>query len=167
MQSALEKYEHFTPSEFPNFSQYESWLGADLMIKGLELAGKNPTQAGVIHALRNLKSYNGNGLLPETINYSTDFGHDLPQVVRLVHDRREERLRRLLEQPRLRQGHPGHDDGAGLVDLWFDPARRPLGVPGRIALTYSSTMEMAFFGQVRTAISTFSRSSSGGCSSST
>ncbi len=79
MQAALEKYEHFTPSEFPNFSQYESWLGADLMIKGLELAGKNPTQAGVIHALRNLKAYNGNGLLPETINYSTDFGHDLAE----------------------------------------------------------------------------------------
>jgi ABC-type branched-subunit amino acid transport system substrate-binding protein len=79
MQAALEKYEHFTSSEFPNFSQYESWLGADLMIKGLELAGKNPTQAGVIHALRNLKAYNGNGLLPETINYSTDFGHDLPE----------------------------------------------------------------------------------------
>lgn len=80
MQGALEKYEHFTSSEFPNFSQYESWLGADLMIKGLQLDGKNPTQAGVIHALRNLKSYNGNGLLPETINYSTIFGHDLPKL---------------------------------------------------------------------------------------
>ena len=78
MQSALEKYQHFSSGEFPNFSQYESWLGADLMIKGLELAGNNPTQAGVIHALRGLKSYNGNGLLPETINYSTIFGHDLP-----------------------------------------------------------------------------------------
>ncbi|HWD55551.1 MAG TPA: ABC transporter substrate-binding protein [Acidimicrobiales bacterium] len=80
MQSALEKYEHFTSSQFPNFSQYESWLGADLMIKGMELAGKNPTQAGVIHALRNLKSYNGNGLLPESINYSTIFGHDLSPI---------------------------------------------------------------------------------------
>jgi branched-chain amino acid transport system substrate-binding protein len=79
MQAALEKYEHFKSGEFPNFSQYESWLGADLMIKGLELAGKNPTRAGVIAALRNLKSYNGNGLLPESINYSTDFGHDLPK----------------------------------------------------------------------------------------
>ncbi len=77
MQAALEKYEHFKSSAFPNFSQYESWLGADLMIKGLELAGKNPTRAGVISALRNLKSYNGNGLLPESLNYSTDFGHDL------------------------------------------------------------------------------------------
>jgi branched-chain amino acid transport system substrate-binding protein len=80
MQAALEKYAHFTSSEFPTFSQYESWLGADLMIKGLELAGKNPTQASVIHDLRNLKSYNGNGLLPETINFSTIFGHDLPEA---------------------------------------------------------------------------------------
>ncbi len=80
MQAALEKYEHFTSSEFPTYSQYESWLGADLMIKGLELAGKNPTQAAVIHDLRNLKSYNGDGLLPETINFSTIFGHDLPEA---------------------------------------------------------------------------------------
>jgi branched-chain amino acid transport system substrate-binding protein len=80
MQSALEKYEHFSSSQFPNFSQYESWLGADLMIQGLEHAGKNPTQAGVIHALRNIKSYNGNGLLSQSINYSTIFGHDLPKA---------------------------------------------------------------------------------------
>ncbi len=80
MQSALEKYQHFSSSAFPNFSQYESWLGADLMIKGLEAAGKNPTQAGVIQALRKIKNYNGNGLLPETINYSTIFGHDLPKL---------------------------------------------------------------------------------------
>jgi hypothetical protein len=32
------------------------------MIKGLQLAGKNPTSAGVIKALRNLKSYSGAGL---------------------------------------------------------------------------------------------------------
>jgi branched-chain amino acid transport system substrate-binding protein len=77
MQSALEKYAHFSSKDFPTFSQYESWLGADLMIKGLQLAGPNATHASVIKALRNLKSYNGNGLLPETINYSTNFGHDL------------------------------------------------------------------------------------------
>jgi branched-chain amino acid transport system substrate-binding protein len=80
MQSALEKYAHFTSSEFPSFSQYESWLGADLMIKGLQLAGPEETHAGVIQALRNVKSYNGNGLLPESINYSTIFGHDLPKL---------------------------------------------------------------------------------------
>jgi branched-chain amino acid transport system substrate-binding protein len=77
MESALVKYGHFKPGQFPSYNQYESWLGADLMIKGLELAGKNPTRAGVIHALRDLKSYNGGGLLPENINYSTIFGHDV------------------------------------------------------------------------------------------
>jgi branched-chain amino acid transport system substrate-binding protein len=76
MKSALDKYANFTSSEFPNFSQYESWLGADLMIKGIQLAGKNATQAGIIKALRNVKDYNGDGLLPTTINYSTIFGHD-------------------------------------------------------------------------------------------
>ena len=50
------------------------------MIKGLEMAGSNPTQAAVIRDLRGLKSYNVNGLLPESINYSTIFGHDLPKT---------------------------------------------------------------------------------------
>jgi branched-chain amino acid transport system substrate-binding protein len=77
MEAALVKYAHFKPGQFPAYSQYESWLGADLMIKGLELAGKNPTRSGVIHALRNLKSYNGGGLLPENIDYATIFGHDV------------------------------------------------------------------------------------------
>jgi branched-chain amino acid transport system substrate-binding protein len=76
MKSALDKYAHFTSNEFPDFSQYESWLGADLLIKGIQLAGKNPTHSAIIKALRNLKSYNGNGLLPTTVNYSTIFGHD-------------------------------------------------------------------------------------------
>ena len=79
MAAALTKYEHFTKSEFPSFSQDLSWLGCDLMIQGLQRAGQNPSRAGVIKALRGIKSYNGNGLLPITINYSTVFGHDLPQ----------------------------------------------------------------------------------------
>ena len=77
MQAAMEKYAHFTKADFPSFSQYEAWAGADLMIKGLELAGTNPTRAAVIKDLRGLKSYNANGLLPNSINYSTIFGHDL------------------------------------------------------------------------------------------
>jgi hypothetical protein len=80
MQAAMEKYAHFTKTQFPTFGQYESWAGADLMIKGLEMAGSNPTQANVIKDLRGLKSYNVNGLLPESINYSTIFGHDLPKT---------------------------------------------------------------------------------------
>ena len=79
MQSALEKYEHFSPTQFPTFNQYEAWLGADLMIKGIAGAGANPTHASVIHALRSITSYNGNGLLPQNIDYATDFGKDLPK----------------------------------------------------------------------------------------
>ena len=35
------------------------------MIKGLQMAGANPTRAAVIKDLRGLKSYNVNGLLPD------------------------------------------------------------------------------------------------------
>jgi len=76
MQAAMQKYAHFTKTQFPTFGQYEAWAGADLMIKGLELAGKNPTRASVIKDLRGLKSYTVNGLLPQSNNYSTNFGHD-------------------------------------------------------------------------------------------
>jgi branched-chain amino acid transport system substrate-binding protein len=76
MAAALQKYEHFSKNEFPSFGQYESWAGADLMIKGIEMAGKNPTRAAVIKDLRSLKSYNVNGLLPQSLDFATNFGHD-------------------------------------------------------------------------------------------
>ncbi len=79
MAAALTKYAGFTKSEFPSFGQDLSWLGCDLIIKGIQGAGQNPTRAGVVKALRSTKSYNGNGLLPINIDYSTVFGHDLPQ----------------------------------------------------------------------------------------
>jgi branched-chain amino acid transport system substrate-binding protein len=81
MQNALEKYSGFTTSQFPTFAEYETWLGADLMIKGIQGAGSNPTRTKVVTALRGIKAYNGNGILPITINYSTVFGHDSPQCV--------------------------------------------------------------------------------------
>ena len=76
MGSALQKYAGFSPGEFPNFSQYEAWLGTDLMIKGIQLAGNNSSQAGVIKALRGITNYTGNGLLATPINFSTIFGKD-------------------------------------------------------------------------------------------
>jgi branched-chain amino acid transport system substrate-binding protein len=79
MQATLIKYDHFTNSRFPTFAEYESWVGADLMIKGLQNAGKNVTPSAVVKSLRSIKSYNANGLLPNSINYSTIFGHNLPQ----------------------------------------------------------------------------------------
>jgi branched-chain amino acid transport system substrate-binding protein len=79
MAGALEKYQHFTKSQFPTFGQYESWLGATLMIEGIQRAGKNPIHATVIKALRGIKNYTGGGILPYDINFSTIFGHDLPE----------------------------------------------------------------------------------------
>jgi ABC-type branched-subunit amino acid transport system substrate-binding protein len=76
MQTAMEKYDGYSKSDFPSFSEYEAWLGADLMMKGLQLAGPNPTHASVIKALRGVTSYNAGGLLPQSWNYTTAFGHD-------------------------------------------------------------------------------------------
>ena len=80
MQAAMEKYANFTPTQFPTFGQYEAWAGADLMIKGLLLAGPNPTRSAVINDLRGVTSYNANGLLPVTHDYSTNFGKNPPET---------------------------------------------------------------------------------------
>jgi branched-chain amino acid transport system substrate-binding protein len=78
--SALQKYEHRPPSQFYDYGIAEAWLGADLMLEGIGLAGANPTSAGVIHSLRGIKSYNGEGLLARSTDYSTNFGHDPAQT---------------------------------------------------------------------------------------
>jgi branched-chain amino acid transport system substrate-binding protein len=76
MAAAMTKYEHMAKSSFPDFGEVEAWLGADLMIQGIKMAGANPTHAAIIKDLRSIKAYTGNGLLPISINYSTIFGHD-------------------------------------------------------------------------------------------
>jgi branched-chain amino acid transport system substrate-binding protein len=75
MDAAMEKYAHWSKAQFPNFAQYEAWVGADLMIQGLKLAGSNPTRSNVIKDLRGIKSYDADGIDPVSINYSTVFGH--------------------------------------------------------------------------------------------
>ena len=75
MQSALEKYDGWTKSQFPTADQDQAWLGAQLMMQGIQGAGSNPTHAGVIKYLRSIKSWNGDGLLPFNIDYATGFGH--------------------------------------------------------------------------------------------
>ena len=79
MQAALERYAHWSSTQFPTLYQYESWAGADLMIKGLQLAGSDPSHAKVITALRGIKAYDANGLLPNPLDYATTFGHDPPK----------------------------------------------------------------------------------------
>jgi len=74
--SAFKKYAGFKAGNFPNYAQNESWLGADLMILGLQKAGANPTSAATIKALRNTTDYNANGLLAVTLNYKVNFGYN-------------------------------------------------------------------------------------------
>lgn len=46
------------------------YLGADLLIKGLKLAGKCPTRESFISNLRALKAYDGGGMLPASIGFT-------------------------------------------------------------------------------------------------
>jgi branched-chain amino acid transport system substrate-binding protein len=76
MAAAMTKYAHMGKKSFPTFGEVESWLGADLMIQGIKMAGSNPTRSAVVKDLRSIRDYTGNGLLPITINYTNNFGHD-------------------------------------------------------------------------------------------
>ena len=78
--AALLRYEHRPPGNFADYGVTEAWLGADLMLKGIQLAGANPTSGAVITNLRKVKDYDGNGLLARSIDYSTIFGHDPAQT---------------------------------------------------------------------------------------
>ena len=78
MQSALEQYAGWSKSQFPTGSQDVAWLSTELMIKGLEGAGANPTHGSVIKSLHGITDWNGNGLMPFTLNYATSFGHAAP-----------------------------------------------------------------------------------------
>ena len=71
-QSALAKYAHYTG--VPDFTWYEGWGGADLMIKGLELAGKNPTRSAFIADLHKVTDYSANGLFGPVSFSLSDFG---------------------------------------------------------------------------------------------
>jgi ABC-type branched-subunit amino acid transport system substrate-binding protein len=59
-EAALAKYAHF--KGIPDFAWYEGWGAADLMIKGLELAGKNPTRPAFISGLHKVANYDDGGL---------------------------------------------------------------------------------------------------------
>ena len=69
---------------------YES---ADLMIKGLQLAGQNPTPSAFISQLRNVSQYTAGGLLPSPVTF-TGFGtrgHVAGHAMRVLRsDRRAE-----------------------------------------------------------------------------
>ncbi len=79
MQAAFKQYANF--SGVPDFQWYEGWLSADLMIKGLQVAGTNPTRNLFITNLRQVTNYNGGGLLAEPVSFALEeFGQAPPTL---------------------------------------------------------------------------------------
>jgi branched-chain amino acid transport system substrate-binding protein len=75
-QAALKKYAHF--SGVPGFDWTEGWTSADLLVKGLEVAGKNPTRASFISHLRKVTNFTAGGLIGTTNFEKT---HNPPQTL--------------------------------------------------------------------------------------
>jgi branched-chain amino acid transport system substrate-binding protein len=70
--NALSTYEHVTTP--PERHEYEGWLAADILITGLQLAGKNPTRASFISALRADHNYTADGLEVGPVDFTQSFG---------------------------------------------------------------------------------------------
>ncbi len=73
MKATFTKYAGF--SGVPDIQWASGYVGADLVIKGLELAGKNPTRQSFMNGLRGVTNYTAGGLLPNPANFSlSEFG---------------------------------------------------------------------------------------------
>jgi branched-chain amino acid transport system substrate-binding protein len=77
MQAAFKQYANHTG--VPDFGWYQGWTSLDLMIKGLQVAGQNPTRQSFISNLRQVTNYNAGGLIASPINY-TQFGKLPPET---------------------------------------------------------------------------------------
>lgn len=66
--NALKTYASYTG--IPGFDYTQGWLAADLMIKGLQQAGQNPTRQAFITNLSKVTNYDANGLLASPVNYA-------------------------------------------------------------------------------------------------
>ena len=73
MINTLKKYDSSYSGGLPDFGLLGSYLSADLAIKGLSVAGKNPTSASFISNLRKVGKYNAGGILPSSVTFK-NFG---------------------------------------------------------------------------------------------
>ena len=70
MLATMKKYDKAYTGGIPDLGLYGSYMSADLAIKGLQVAGKNPTTASFISNLHKVGSYNaGNGILPAPVTF--------------------------------------------------------------------------------------------------
>jgi branched-chain amino acid transport system substrate-binding protein len=70
--AALKTYAHQTAA--PDENEYDGWAAASAIIKGLEVAGKNPTRASFMTGLRAVTNFTDDGLLVSPENFKTSFG---------------------------------------------------------------------------------------------
>jgi branched-chain amino acid transport system substrate-binding protein len=73
--AALKKYDTSYKGGIPAYGDIVSWVAMDLMIKGLEQGGTNLTRSSFMQGLRQVSSYDADGLLPSSVNFAlSDFG---------------------------------------------------------------------------------------------
>ena len=64
----------YQPAAVPvRWSTQMGWLSADVLIKGLQVAGRNPTRAAFITNLRQVTDYTAGGMVT-TVDFKHDFG---------------------------------------------------------------------------------------------
>jgi ABC-type branched-subunit amino acid transport system substrate-binding protein len=63
-QTLLKKY---APEELVNYTSFEEFVGAKVLVEALRRAGPNPTRAKVVKALEGMNSYDTGGVV---VNYS-------------------------------------------------------------------------------------------------
>jgi branched-chain amino acid transport system substrate-binding protein len=78
-QADLKKYQKVTG--VPEFGHYEGYMAADLLIKGLQAAGKSPTRQAFLDGIHNMGTYDGAGLACQPIDVSlTNYGKTPPTL---------------------------------------------------------------------------------------
>ena len=70
MLAAIKKYAPSVPKGIPNLGVYGSYYAMDVMIRGLELAGQNPTRANFISKMRSEANYSGGGLFTPSVSFT-------------------------------------------------------------------------------------------------
>ena len=70
MLNTLKKYDPSYKGGIPDFGLAGSYLAADLMIKGLQVAGANPTRQSFISNLRQVSSYDAGGIFPSPTSFA-------------------------------------------------------------------------------------------------
>ena len=66
----LKKYDPAYKGGLPDLGLIDGWQAADLFIKGLQVAGQNPTRQSYISNLRSVTGWNANGLRPGSTTFS-------------------------------------------------------------------------------------------------